>query len=139
MKSLLIASSLTLIAATTTAHAGPALDMAKARIESITAGDTAAVSKTYADGATLHWVGGPLDGTYRGKEIEAVWSKFGKAQPNLKANTMEIVESMNPKGATVTANVVFEGKDKIPVRYVLLYRDGKLTDEIWQIDPALAK
>ena len=138
MKTLMIGTALTLITAVT-AHAGPAKEMATARIAAITAGDTATVSKEYAEGATLHWIGGPLDGTYRGNEIAAVWGKFAKAQPKLKANTTEVVESMNPKGATVTANIVFEGKDKIPVRYVLVYRDGKLTDEIWQIDPALVK
>jgi hypothetical protein len=37
----------------------------------------------------------------------------------------------------VTANVQFEGKAPIKVRYVLLYRDGKLANEVWQIDPNL--
>lgn len=138
MRSLMIGAAFMIFSASA-ALAGPAMDMAKTRIDAIAAGDTATVSKAYADGATLHWIGGPLDGTYRGSEIAAVWGKFAKAQPNLKAKATDIVESMNPKGATVTANVIFEGKDKIPVRYVLVYRDGKLADEIWQIDPALAK
>lgn len=47
-------------------------------------------------------------------------------------------ESANPKGATVTANVVFQGQNAIKVRYVLTLRDGKIVDEIWQIDPKLA-
>lgn len=138
MKSLMIGTAFTLITAVA-AQAGPAMDNAKARIAAIAAGDTATVSKEYAEDATLHWIGGPLDGTYRGGEIAAVWGKFAKAQPKLTAKTMDVVEAMNPKGATVTANVVFEGKDKIPVRYVLVYRDGKLTDEIWQVNPALVK
>ena len=138
MKTLLTAAAI--VAFTTTiAHAGPAADMAQARIASIAKGDTAAVAGAYDAGAVLHWVGGPLDGTYEGAEIKAVWEKFAKAQPNLTANVIEVSEAMNPKGATVTANVVFSGKDKIPVRYVMLFREGKLTDEIWQVDPALAK
>tara|TARA_R110000751_G_scaffold144492_1_gene248063 strand:- start:343 stop:759 length:417 start_codon:yes stop_codon:yes gene_type:complete len=138
MKNLMIGTAFTLVTAVA-AHAGPAMEMAEARIAAIAAGDTATVSKEYAEGATLHWIGGPLDGMYHGAEIASVWGKFAKAQPKLKAKTTDVVEAMNPKGATVTANVVFEGKDKIPVRYVLVYRDGKLTDEIWQIDPALLK
>ena len=42
------------------------------------------------------------------------------------------------KGATVTANVQFEGKQPIKVRYVLIYRDAKIVNETWQIDPKLA-
>ena len=93
----------------------------------------------YASDATLHWIGGPLDGSYEGDAIAGVWTKFAKAQTGLKATVKDISESMNPKGATVVANVVFANAKKIPVRYVMLFRDGKLTDEIWQIDPSLAK
>ena len=124
---------------TTAALAGPASDMAKAHIDAIAKGDTAAVTAAYAPSATLHWVGGPLDGTYTGPEIAATWAKFAKAQTGLKATVVEMRESMNPKGATVVADVVFANDNKIPVRYVMLFRDGKLTDEIWQIDPTLAK
>ena len=47
-----------------------------------------------------------------------------------------VQESGNPKGDTVTANVVFAGKTTIKVRYIMMYRDGKLVNEIWQIDPS---
>ncbi|WP_062228458.1 nuclear transport factor 2 family protein [Aureimonas frigidaquae] len=138
MKTLLTAAAIA-TSMVTAAHAGPAADMAQARIASIAKGDTETVAGAYGEGATLHWIGGPLDGTYKGAEIKAVWDKFAKAQPNLTADVMDVSEAMNPKGATVTANVVFSGKDEIPVRYVMLFRDGKLTDEIWQVDPALVK
>jgi hypothetical protein len=49
----------------------------------------------------------------------------------------ELTESKNDKGSTVMANVGFQGKNTIKVRYVLTYRDGKLVAETWQIDPAL--
>lgn len=48
-------------------------------------------------------------------------------------------ENGNPAGTTVTADVVFQGKATIKVRYVMLFRDDKLIDEIWQIDPKLAQ
>ncbi|RZJ96104.1 MAG: nuclear transport factor 2 family protein [Novosphingobium sp.] len=138
MKTLLAAIAI-LTAGASAALAGPAGDMAKAHIEAIAKGDTSAVTAAYAPSATLHWVGGPLDGIYTGPEIAATWAKFAKAQTGLKATVVEMRESMNPKGATVVADVVFANDNKIPVRYVMMFRDGKLTDEIWQIDPTLAK
>ena len=121
------------------AHAASAADAAKAHIDAIAQGNEAAINASYASDAVLEWVGGPLDGRYAtATSIAGVWAKFGKANPNLKAHVSALKEAANPKGATVTADVVFEGKAKIPVRYVLTYRGGKLVAEIWQVDPALA-
>lgn len=132
-------STIALAFLTGAAFAGPAQDMAKTRIDAIAKGDVATVTAGYADGSTLNWVGGPLDGKYTGTEkLKEVWTKFTAAQGEQKATVAEIAESANPKGATVTANVVFAGKGTVKVRYVLLYRDGKLADEIWQVDPNAA-
>lgn len=138
MKTILAAIAI-LAAGPSAAFAGPAGEMAEAHIEAIAKGDTAAVTANYGPSATLHWVGGPLDGTYAGPEIATTWAKFAKAQTGLKATVTDMTESMNPKGATVVANVVFANDKAIPVRYVMMFRDGKLTDEIWQIDPNLSK
>ena len=135
MKTFLL-STVALTLLTGAAFAGPAEDMAKARIEAIAKGDVAAVTAPYADGATLHWIGGPLDGQYTGADkLKEVWGKFTKAQGEQKATVAAIAESTNPKGSTVTANVAFAGKNTVKVRYVMVYRDGKLADEIWQVDP----
>ena len=135
MKTIML-STLALTLLTGAAFAGPAEDMAKTRIDAIAKGDVAAVTAGYADGTTLNWVGGPLDGKYTGADkLKEVWTKFTTAQGEQKATVAAIAESANPKGATVTANVVFTGKNSVKVRYVLLYRDGKLADEIWQVDP----
>ena len=92
---------------TTTALAGPAGDKAKAHIDAIAKGDVAAIAATYADSTTLNWVGGPLDGTYVGADkLKDVWGKFTTAQGPLKATVTNVQESGNPKGDTVTANVV---------------------------------
>lgn len=137
MKRNLIAVSLALAAGT--AFAGPAADEAKVHFQAIGSGDTIILARGYADNAQLHWIGGPLDGTYTGiASIRAVWEKFTKAQGPLKVTIGTLEESANPKGATVTANVQFEGKQPIKVRHVLSYRDGKLVSEVWQIDPKLA-
>jgi len=118
------------------AFAGPALDMAKTRIDAIAKGDMAAVTGAYGAKASLDWIGGPLDGQYASADaIAGVWAKFAKVQGEQKATIGDTWEAANPKGATVAANVVFEGKNKVPVLYVMTYRDGKLVDEIWQVNP----
>jgi hypothetical protein len=63
--------------------------------------------------------------------------KFVQAQGALKLTLAKVEESTNPKGSTVSANVLFEGKTPIRVRYILTFRDGKIANEIWQIDPKL--
>lgn len=119
------------------AQAGPATDQAMQRIQAIAAGDIGAVTAEYAEGATLLWVGGPLDGAYEGAKLEEVWTKFSNANGALQANAGAATESANPKGATVSIPVAFTGKNTITVRYTLVYRDDKLVGEIWQIDPDL--
>ena len=123
------------------ALAGP-LDDAKARahLDAVAAGDIDALMRDYADDAYLDWVGGPLDGRYRGKaEIRAVWQKFiavnaGKPRP---ANFGKLSSFANPKGATVQQRAEYGGLLPLKVLHVLTYRDGDLTTEVWQIAPSL--
>ena len=123
-----------LLATFTLTFAGPA-DDAQAHFRAIGAGEVDKIMAAYGDGAILQWVGGPLNGMYSGADkIKEVWSKFAKNAPfEVTANKVE--EGANPAGSTVTANVIFKGKAEIKVRYVLVYRDGKVVNEIWQIDP----
>ena len=138
MKRTLLSLSI-FLAATGTALAGPAADQANGHFRAIGAGEVSAIAIDYAENAQLTWLGGPLDGTYTGTtNIRGIWEKFTKAQGPLKVTVDKLDESVNPKGATVTANVQFEGKQPIKVRYVLTYREGKLVNETWQIDPKLA-
>ena len=105
------------------AFAGQAANDAKAHFQAIGAGDLALLTRGYADNAQLTWIGGPLDGTYIGVDnIRDVWANFGKTVGPLKASVDKPDESANPKGAAVTANVQFEGKQPIKVRYVLTYK-----------------
>jgi len=130
-----IAASMLFVAGA--AQAAPS-DDARTHFQAVAAGDVAVVMRGYADQAQFNWVGGPLDGTYATPDaIRGVWSKFTTAQGPLKLSVGSIEESANPKGATVSANVMFEGKTPIKVRYVLTYRDGKIVSETWQIDPKL--
>jgi ketosteroid isomerase-like protein len=119
------------------AFAAPA-DEARAHFQAVAAGDVPAVMSGYAEQAQFHWVGGPLDGTYTSPEaIRTLWTKFAQSQGPLKLTVDKLEESANPKGATVSANVQFEGKAPIKVRYVLTLREGKIVNEVWQIDPKL--
>ena len=138
MKKILITSATMLLLAGT-AHAGEAGDLAQAHIDAIAAGDVAAITSVYGEGATLNWVGGPLDGMYEGDGLAEVWGKFTTAQTGLTATVSDLTESTNDKGSTVVANVVFANANTIPVRYVMTFRGGELVNEIWQIDPSLAQ
>jgi len=125
--------------------AGPALagmagDQAIAHFNAIGNGQVDAITNAYTDNAILQWIGGPLDGVYGSKaDIKVVWQKFTKAQGELKVEVSNLRENANPKGATVSANVKFIGKNTVPVRYVLTYRGDQLVNEVWQIDPNLGK
>lgn len=120
------------------AHAGQASNDAGTHFQAIASGDLSILMRGYNDAAQLQWLGGPLDGSYSGAaNIRGVWEKLGKAQGPLKATVEALEESANPKGATVTANVLFAGKAPIKVRYVLVYRDNLIVSETWQIDPKL--
>lgn len=127
----------TLLSLSSLVSAAPS-DDATAHFKAIAAGNVDQIMMGYSDNATLHWVGGPLDGAYVGNDkIRETWGKFAKANTPLEVSTAKLEESSNPKGATVTANVEFKGKATIKVRYVLVYREGKLVNEVWQIDPKL--
>lgn len=136
------ANTLLFLALTGTAGAalaGPATDSANQHFKAIAAGNLDQLLGGYARDATLQWVGGPLDGVYSGDtRLREVWGKFAAAQGKLDVQVGNLQESANPKGATVTANVEFKGKAAIKVRYVLTYRDGRIVNEVWQIDPNLA-
>jgi hypothetical protein len=122
-----------------TAFAGPSEDEARLHFKAIAGGDVDQIMRDYGQEATLQWVGGPLDGVYVGNDnLRGVWSKFAKSQGKFEHSVNNLQENTNPKGATVTANVEFSGKNTIKVRYVLTYRDSKLVSEVWQIDPNLS-
>ncbi len=132
-----LAAALIFAFAASSAQAAP-VDDARAHFQAVAAGDIAKVMQSYGGGAQFQWVGGPLDGAYSDPAaIRGVWSKFFSSQGPLKLSVGAIEESANPKGATVSANVLFEGKAPIKVRYVLTFREGKIVNEVWQIDPKL--
>jgi len=123
------------------ACAGP-LDEAKARdhLAAIAAGDLETLMRDYADDAYMEWVGGPLDGRYRGKDqIRVVWQKFiavneGKPRPVRLSKPQAYT---NPRGASVEAKAAYDGKLPMKVWHVLTYREGELSTEVWHIAPSL--
>jgi hypothetical protein len=115
------------------------VDAARSHINAITAGDVKAIMADYGEGAVFQWVGGPLDGVYHDSQgIQGVWTKFvTKVKPG-SVEFMDLETSANPKGTTVDAKVIFLGKKTIKVHYVMVYRGGKLVNEVWQIDPNMS-
>jgi ketosteroid isomerase-like protein len=119
-----------------------ALDEARAQahLKAVAAGDLDALMRDYEDDAYMDWIGGPLDGRYRGKEaIRAVWQKFiaanvGQARP---AKFSKLEAYANPKGATIQAEAEYGGTTPVKVWHALTYRDGSLDTEIWQIAPSI--
>jgi hypothetical protein len=127
--------ALSLVGATASACAAAA-DDARRHLEAIAANNVESLMPDYSEGATMYWIGGPLDGTYTGpKGLRELWTKFAQAQGPLELAVAEIQENTNPKGATVTVNARFRGKSQTKIRYVLVYREGKIVAETWQIDP----
>jgi|SRR6185369_6630380 ketosteroid isomerase-like protein len=119
------------------AFATPTED-AQRHLGAIAGNDIDALMSTYADGATMQWIGGPLDGTYAGREqLMDLWTRFAKAQGKLDLAVFKIEEYGNPKGATVSANARYRGNAQTKVRHVIVYRDGKIVSEVWQIDPSM--
>lgn len=125
------------LVATTTVTADTRTE-AQDHIRTVASGNVDHIMTAYAENAHFEWVGGPLNGTYVGTvQIRGVWTKFAKAVTPVKVKITDLKANANPAGTTVTANVEFQAKKPIKVRYVLQYRQGKLVDEIWQIDPHL--
>lgn len=130
--------ALVLLSLSSVVLASPA-DVARSHINAITAGDVDAITADYGKEAVFQWVGGPLDGVYHDvQQIRGVWSKFvTKVKPGT-AKIVSLETSANPRGTTIDAKVVFQAKNAIKVHYVMVYREGKLVNEIWQIDPNMS-
>lgn len=132
---------LPLVVLSLSASAGP-LDEAKAKahLDAVAAGDIDTLMRDYADDAYMDWIGGPLDGRYRGKAaIRTVWEKFisandGKPRPVKRG---EIEAYANPKGVSLEASAEYGGKTPVKAWHILIYRDGEMTTEIWQIAPSI--
>jgi len=134
-----ISTTLLLLSLSGGAFAGQASDDASLHFKAVADGDVFLLMRGYDNDVNLQWVGGPLDGVYKGDtRVRELWTKFSTAQGQLVHKVSDLQESVNPNGSTVTANVEFKGKATIKVRYVLTYRGGKIVNEVWQIDPKLA-
>ena len=123
------------------ALAGP-IDEAKAQahLNAVAAADLDALMRDYEEDAYMDWVGGALDGRYRGKAaIKTVWQKFIAANDGMPrpAKFSKPEAFANAKGATVEAKAEYGGKTPVKVWHALTYRDGNLATEIWQIAPAI--
>lgn len=123
------------------ALAGPLEEKkADAHLKAVAAGDIEVLMRDYVDDAYMDWVGGPLDGRYRGKAaIREVWKKWATQNDGKprQARFGKLSQYANPKGVSVETSAEYSGKATARVWHLLVYREGELATEIWQIDPAL--
>ncbi len=139
--SALVMACAVLMGVARSAQSGP-LDEARAQahLNAVAASDLDALMRDYEDDAYMDWIGGALDGRYRGKaEIKAVWQKFIAANAG-KPRTgkfSKLDAYANPKGTTVEASAEYGGAAPVKVWHVLTFRDGGLSTEIWQIAPTI--
>jgi hypothetical protein len=133
LKSLFAAAVLLLGAQTASASTGTL--RAEAYFDAISGGNVATVASFYADEAEIYWIGGPLSGVYTGKgQITDLWQKFSDAAGEIYHKVLEVSESKYGSRSTVTARVSFIGPKEVPVKFLLVFEDGKIINQIWQVD-----
>ena len=137
VKAVAIAASSFMLLRIAPVYAGVDAIRAEAYFNAISWGNADTITSFYADDAEFHWVGGPLAGVYKGKDkIRGVWDRFTKAAGDINHEVMQLSESANGKTSTVTASVTFRGEGEVPVKFIMVYKDGKIASEVWQVDRA---
>jgi hypothetical protein len=135
LKTLAGAASALFLLGIHTLAAGTEKIRAEAYFNAISGGNPETIASFYADNAEFHWVGGPLAGVYTGKaQIKSVWERFIKAAGDIDHKVLELSESQKGKLSTVTARVNFIGPAEVPVRFTMVYENGKIVNEIWEVD-----
>jgi ketosteroid isomerase-like protein len=135
LRSAVIAASSLVLLGTMPAQAGADAVRAEAYFNAISGGNADTITSFYADDAEFQWIGGPLAGKYKGKaKIKGVWEKFSQAAGKLDHKVLSISESANGKTSTVTARVMFKADSEVPVKFIMVYKDGKIASEVWQVD-----
>jgi ketosteroid isomerase-like protein len=108
---------------------------AEAYFSSITGGDAETIASFYADDAEFRWIGGPLAGLYKGRDqIKGVWTRFSEAAGSFTHEVLELSETAKGPESVITARVAFKGATAVPVKFLITYKDGKITSETWQVD-----
>jgi ketosteroid isomerase-like protein len=137
LKSAAMAASYLVLLGMTPAKAGADAVRAEAYFNAISGGNADTIASFYADDAEFHWIGGPLAGKYKGKDkIKGVWEKFATAAGKINHKVLELSESANGKTSTVTARVMFKADSEVPVKFIMVYKNGKIASEVWQVDRA---
>jgi hypothetical protein len=135
LKTLAGAASALFLLSIQTVAAGTDRVRAEAYFNAISGGNAETIASFYADNAEFHWVGGPLAGVYTGKaQIKGVWERFTKAAGDINYKVLELSESQKGKRSTVTARVSFIGPKEVPVRFIMVYENGKIVNEVWEVD-----
>ncbi|WP_236719377.1 hypothetical protein [Picrophilus oshimae] len=127
--------------------AAAVLEAAYSHWNNITIENLSLVSAEYTSNATLHWIGGPLSGTYTGiSQINATWTKFfnlwsavwfyAEAPPTVMVSgNTATVTSMNQFVLTP-----FSAEKQVQylnisytLNYILVNNNWKIYNEVWHI------
>jgi len=104
------------------ATAGPLEEKkAQSHLQSVAAGNIETLMLDYAEDAYMDW-----------KKFIAL----NDGQPR-SARFGKFSQQANAKGVTLEIAAEYVGKTTVKVQHVMVYREGVLTTEVWQIDPAL--
>lgn len=137
LRSAIVAAFSFLLLGIAPSSAGDDAIRAEAYFHAITGGDAEIIASFYAENAEFRWIGGPLAGTYQGRDrIKGVWEKFAAAAGQFTHEVLELNETPAPKGksSTVIARIAFKGETDVPVKFVMTYKDGKIASQTWQVD-----
>lgn len=89
----------------------------------------------YASDAVIAWVGGPLNGTYKGqKSIDNLWSKFANATSPMRFQVKQVSYDVSANRPAVNEDVVLSaGSKSIRVDSTLVYSNNKIVAEVWKV------
>ncbi len=100
-------------------------------------GNANKLDNQYANNAVVVWIGGKLNGTYKGqKAIDDLWSRFVNASAPMQFQVRHIWYDVSDGHPTVSEDVVLKGVggngNPIHVTSTLVYKNGKIVGEVWQ-------
>lgn len=98
--------------------------------------DVQNLANEYANHAVIAWVGGPLNGTYKGlSAINGLWSKFASATAPMRFQVTSVSYDLSKTHPTVREDVkLMAGKKAIKVDSTLVYDKKKIMTEIWKVN-----
>jgi len=100
--------------------------------------DTQKLDSQFATDAQVVWIGGQLDGTYKGQtSIDNLWSQFASLTPLTTFQIKHVWYAVSGGNPTVSEDVVLTplagSTEPVQISSTLVYnKDNKIVNEVWQ-------